>query len=106
MSAFYSSPAFGGDESEEINGVRYLRASRMPCPVCGHPTGDCPGDNGPPKTIWGYNTGSSLDKNLTFYMEEDYYEERELAPGLKTRQLIHKKGKHITLEEAKKLGFL
>lgn len=108
MGAFYDSPGFGSERSEkaEINGISYLRATREPCPVCGHPTGDCQGESGAPKTVWGYNTNSTLDKNLTFYIEEDYYEEREIAPGLVTRMLIHKKGKHIPLEEAKKLGFL
>lgn len=108
MGAFYDSPAFGGDESEsgEINGIPYLRASRKPCLVCGHPTGDCTGDSGPPETIWGFNTNSSLDKKLTFYVEDDYYEEREIAPGVVTRILIHKKGKHIPLEEAKNLGLI
>lgn len=107
MSAFYESPAFGGQgESGEVYGVPYLRAMRQPCPVCGHPTGDCAGSEPGPKSIWGYNTNSTLDKNLTFYVEEDYYEEREIVPGLVTKRLIHRKGKHIPLEEAKNLGLI
>jgi hypothetical protein len=105
---FYDSPGFGGPSvfSDEIKDVKFLKADRMPCPVCGHPTGDCSGDSEPPKTIWGFNTGSSLDKNQTFYLEEDITEIREIAPGVNTRILIHAKGKQIPLEEAKKLGLI
>jgi hypothetical protein len=105
---FYDSPAFSSNpfEGNEINGVKITRADRQPCPVCGHPTGDCSGDSGPPIKIWGYDTNSSLDEKLTFYMEHDYYEEREIAPGIATKILIYAKGKHIPLAEAKRLGFL
>lgn len=108
MSAFYDSPAFGGPSpfSDDVSGIKFLRADRQPCPVCGHPTGDCTGETSPPHTIWGYNTNSSLDDSLTFYMDFDYFEQREIAPGIVTKILIHKKGKHIPLQEAKDLGFI
>lgn len=110
MNPFYSSPGFGEISIFEdgMSGVRISRADRMPCPVCGHPTGDCAGDGPPlnPETVWGYNTNSSLDDSVTFYMQEDYFEERELAPGITAKILIHKKGKSIPLAEARKLGFV
>lgn len=109
MTAFYNSPAFGGNpqgEPEIINGIQFHRASRQPCPVCGHPTGDCGGESGPPKTIWGYNTNSSLDDNLTFYVEEDYVEEREVAPGVVTKIILYPAGKHIPLKLAKELKLI
>lgn len=108
MNPFYSSPGFGELSIFEngLDGVKISRADRMPCLVCGHPTGDCTGDTPPPETIWGYNTNSTLDDALTFYLEEDYVEEREIAPGIRTRILIHKKGKNIPLAEAKKLGLV
>lgn len=108
MPNFYDSPAFGESPSfnDDIMGVKFLKADRQPCPVCGHPTGDCTGETEPPATIWGYNTNSTLDDRLTFYMEFDYFEEREIAPGIVTRMLIHKKGKHIPLSRAKELGFI
>lgn len=110
MAAFYDSPAFGGPiraETTEINGIRVSRADRGPCPVCGHPTGDCSGDgDAGPKTIWGYNTNSSLDDKLTFYLEEDYVEERTIAPGITTRVVLYKAGQHIPLKKAKELGFI
>lgn len=108
MGAFYNSPGFGGGDSEtgDAFGLPYLKATRTPCIVCGHPTGDCAGNSGPPETIWGFNTSSTLDEKQTFYLEDDYYEEREIVPGLVTRILIHRKGKHIPLEEAKNLGLI
>lgn len=110
MNPFYSSPGFGELSvfEDPSTGVRIVRADRQPCPVCGHPTGDCAGDSSPLDVgkVWGFNTGSSLDDSLTFYMEDDYFEEREIAPGIITKMLIHKKGKNIPLAEAKKLGFV
>ena len=108
MGAFYESPAFGGsnNEKEEINGISYLRATRQPCPVCGHPTGDCSEGTEPPKTIWGFNTNSSLDDKQTFLVEEDYFEEREIGPGLSVKILVYAKGKQIPLKKAKELGFI
>jgi hypothetical protein len=110
MNPFYSSPGFGEISIFEdgISGVKITRADRSPCPVCGHPTGDCTGDSPAlsADSVWGYNTNSSLDDSVTFYMEEDYFEEREIAPGIITKILIHRKGKQIPLVEARKLGFV
>lgn len=109
MGAFYDSPAFGGNargETEIIAGVKFLRADRQPCLVCGHPTGDCKGESGPPHTIFGYNTNSTLDDNLTFYVEEDYVEEHEIAPGITTKTIVYRAGQHIPLQIAKELGLI
>lgn len=107
MPAFYESPAFGGSgDYTRSDGIRVVRADRQPCPVCGHPTGDCTGELSAPKTIFGFNTNSTLDDNVTFYMDEDYYETREIAPGLSTRRLVHKKGSSIPLSKAKELGLI
>lgn len=106
---FYSSPAFGGPgENEEINGITYLRATRAPCPVCGHPTGDCQGgeDEAELKQIWGYNTNSSLDENQTFTVKQDYWVSHEIAPGVNMQKLLYKKGKIIPLSTAKELGLI
>lgn len=108
MAAFYDSPAFGGgtNEKEEVKGISHSKATRQPCPVCGHPTGDCTGDSPAPKTIWGYNTNSSLDLNQTFLIEEDYFEEREIGPNLFIKILVYPKGKQIPLIKAKEMGFI
>lgn len=108
MAPFYDSPAFdaGDDETYSENGVSYSKATRQACPVCGHPTGDCVGDQLPPKTIFGYNTNSSFDLNQTFLIEEDYFEEREIAPKLFIKILVYPKGKKIPLLKAKEMGFI
>lgn len=110
MNAFYDSPGFGEMSifEDKHSGFSILRADRLPCPVCGHPTGDCEGNSASllPEDIWGYNTHSSLDDSLTFCMQEDYCEEREIAPGIVTKMVIHKKGKNISIAEARRLGFL
>ena len=103
MSEFYNSPGFGESSlfRNDSSGTDIHRADRQPCPVCGHPTGDCVGDTPAPQTIWGYNTSSSLDDSLTFYIEEDYFEERVI-----TQILVFKKGKNIPLTTAKEYGFI
>jgi hypothetical protein len=108
MTAFYDGPGFQKQDSYSMldGKVRVTSATRGPCPVCGHPTGDCIGDSAPPKKIFGYDTNSTLDQNLTFLVEEDYYEEREITPGLVTRRLIHKKGSQIPFHRAKEIGLI
>jgi len=104
---FYDSPAFGGSEDvETINGIKIYRRTGSPCPVCGHPTGDCKGELQSPKTIFGYSANGELADSVTFFLEEDYVETREIAPGLTTRVLVHKKGTAIPLSRAKELGLL
>lgn len=108
MNAFYDGPGFQRpDEYHVLDGsIKVTGAQRSPCPVCGHPTGDCAGESGPPKTIFGYNTNSSFDQNLTFLVEEDVIETREIAPGLSTKRVVHKKGSQITFQRAKELGLI
>ena len=100
MSEFYNSPGFGESSlfRNDSSGTDIHRADRQPCPVCGHPPA--------PETIWGYNTSSSLEDSLTYYIEEDYFEEREIAPGIITKILVFKKGKNIPLTTAKEYGFI
>lgn len=87
------------------NNISILRATRQPCPVCGHPTGDCDGESGPPEKIVGL-TGviESLKESQTVLVENDIYEERQISPFTKARVIIHHKGSYVTLEQAKNLG--
>jgi hypothetical protein len=85
--------------------ISILRATREACPVCGHPTGDCDGDTGPPQKIVGLgNVIESLKELQTVLVEENIYENRQITPFTKARIIIHHKGSYITLEEAKNLG--
>lgn len=87
------------------NNISILRATREACPVCGHPTGDCDGESGPPEKIVGL-TGviESLKESQTVLVENDIYEERQITPFTKARVIIHHKGSYVTLEQAKNLG--
>ena len=104
---FYDSPAFGGTGSvDKVNGITIHRASSSPCPVCGHPTGDCKGDSESPSTIYAFASTTSHDEAGLFYVDEDYYGEQEIITGVNIKKLIHKKGSMISLKIAKELGLL
>lgn len=87
------------------NDMSILRATREPCLVCGHPTGDCSGETGPPQKIVGLSgVIESLKELQTVLVENDIYEERQITPFTKARVIIHHKGSYVTLEQAKNLG--
>jgi len=79
-------------------------ADRQPCPVCGHPTGDCKGDSGPPHHVWGLGDVPSMEDSQTVLVEEDIWEERQITPFTKARVLVVRAGRHIPLAQAKELG--
>ena len=82
------------------------RADRMPCPVCGHSTGDCTVSGAEPKHIIGFGIFKSVDKHLDFTVEEDIYEERQLNPHYTAKVLLARKGQKISLDRARELGLL
>lgn len=79
-------------------------ADRQPCPICGHPTGDCVGDSGPPHHVWGLGDVPSMEDDQTFLVEENVYEERQITPFTRAKVLLVPKGRHIPLKMAKELG--
>ena len=85
--------------------IRITPADRSPCPVCGHPTGDCVGESPKPDHIAGLGT-NMLETSQTYLVEEDIIVERELTNSIKTRILVHPKGKIISVTEAKKFGLI
>lgn len=95
-----------GREKRLFDDVTILPADRMPCLVCGHPTGDCAGENSPQVKIAGFGITEALKASQTYYLEEDIYEERQITPFFKTKVLVHKKGKQIPYAEAEKLGLI
>jgi hypothetical protein len=108
MAAFYESPSFESRGPQKLfDGVTVYPADRQPCVVCGHTTGDCApeGEKGP-DVIWGYNTNSSLDYDQHFVIQDDIFEEREIAPGVVMKIHVYKKGKTIPLLLAKELGLI
>jgi hypothetical protein len=105
MSNWHSNRSSGPEKL--FDGVSIIRADRMPCPVCGHPTGDCTGDTPPPKKIAGMGGVYSDQKEVgKILVEEDIKEERQITPFYKTTVVIHRKGSYITKEEAEKFGLL
>jgi hypothetical protein len=74
--------------------------------VCGHPTGDCVGDNSSHTRIAGFGMIESLKVVQTFLVEEDIFEERQITPSIKTKVLLHKRGKQIPYVEAERLGLI
>ena len=101
---FYSNSSREPKSKRIFDDVYLLESRREPCIVCGHPTGDCAGESGPPESIAGFGTIESLIDEQTFYLERDVYEERQITPFNKIKVLIHKKGKQIPLREAERLG--
>lgn len=112
MVGYPSDSAYEQRMSESIRvgpySVELHHASAMACPVCGDPTGNCVGENGPepPDHISGWNSINSLNENQTYLVEEDITEERQIAGGIIITVLKYAKGRYIPLEEAKNLGLI
>lgn len=76
-----------------------------PCPVCGHPTGDCAGES---KNVDFLGKTSMANPELAnhFLVEEDVIVEKQITPYTKSRVLVHKKGSYISLARARELGLI
>jgi len=95
----------GGREERILGGdARLLKASRQPCPICGHPTGDCTGESGPPIRVLGPDIFPSLSHEEVFIVEEDVYEERPISKLTTSRVLVARKGTAMPLSKARDLG--
>lgn len=94
----------GGQAGSEQGNVNVLRATREPCPVCGHETGDCSGGANPPESILLLGTIPSLEDLQTVYVDEDVYGEQLIGDSTRVRFLLAKKGSQISLRLARELG--
>ena len=84
-----------------------LHADREPCPVCGHPTGDCAGDSESPDSLVGWHDSPDSMKQIQMvYVENEIWEEKQITPGRTTKILKHRAGSSIPYEEAQKLGLV
>lgn len=98
---------FNGDYKQVIlDGVELLRATNEPCPVCGHPTGNCVGTSPAPQKIAGLGTIPSMRSKQTILVEEDVWEKVEIAQGIFTRVLRAKAGTQMTYDKAVELGLV
>lgn len=88
-------------------GVRIVRATREPCMICGHPTGDCAEGADVPHTIIGLGI-RELEKRPepTVLVPEDIFAERQITPFTRARVLIAAKGTYVSADKAKELGIL
>lgn len=103
---FRAGGGLGFNGKYSVAGADVFPADRRPCPVCGHPTGDCAGSQVPPKHIAGFNQIELLKETQTVLVEEDIYENRQLTQFATIRVLIHRKGDYIPLVKAKELGLI
>jgi len=106
MNSFYNTPNDGGNR-RVFPDTTILSGDRGPCPICGHPTGDCPGsEESAPKIIFGLGISETLMESQMILVEEDIYEERHINPYVKADVLIHSKGKYVPFSEALRLGIV
>lgn len=95
-----------------LSEIRYAKADRLPCPVCGHPTGDCAPDGfAPPRSsvlLRGEvsNTKTSDELQPTVLVEEEIWGEKQITPFTRARVLLAAKGTYVTVEKARELGIL
>jgi hypothetical protein len=95
-----------GRSEEFVAGARLLRADRMPCPVCGNPTGDCDGESGPPAKIWGLGDVPSMEDEQTVYVGHDIIAEKQITPFTKSKVIVAAAGSQIPLSKARELGLI
>lgn len=95
----------GGREERILAGeARIVRADRQPCPVCGHPTGDCTGQSAPPVKVVGPEIFPSLEQEEVYVVPEDVWDDVQITPFTKTRVLVAAKGAAMPMSRAKELG--
>lgn len=102
----FSSAPFGYDRWAGTD-VSFLSADRQPCPVCGHPTGDCTGDteNGaPPPRVQFAPLEKPRPDDPTVLVPEDIWQDVQITSLTKTRVLVAKAGTYLPLAKARELG--
>jgi hypothetical protein len=95
------------NEKEILGGdAKIIGATRVPCPVCGHPTGDCTGDFEPPTRLLGPTIFPSLQHEEIYVVPEDVYEERQVSSFVKINILVAQKGAAMPVGKARELGLI
>jgi hypothetical protein len=97
-----------GDTPEMLYGdIPFYRATREPCIICGHATGDCTGDTTHEVRIFGvhHSTSTTTDKT-EILVEEDIVEETQITPFTKAKILVARKGTYVSVARAKELGII
>lgn len=87
--------------------IPFMSATREPCIVCGHTTGDCTTQEAEPTHIFGVSsTSGSMNDNQKVLVEKDIIEEVQLTPFTKSKVLVARAGTYITIARAKELGII
>jgi hypothetical protein len=94
------------DTNYALGNIPIVQADRRPCPVCGHPTGDCTGESPKPDHIAGFSPDEESKDKQMFLVDSDVVEERQLSPFFTAKVIVHHKGKLIPYREAEKLGLV
>jgi len=97
---FYSQDKLYGD-------IEIHRATREPCLVCGHPTGDCTPEDHNPQDVhiaFAATESATLDDNRLIYVDEVIWGEKQISPFATAKVLLARKGQQVTLSRAKELG--
>lgn len=84
---------------------RFLKADSNPCPVCGHPTGNCTPDTvDNPSVTFADTKTNNVDSTQFVLVNEDVYIDKPVSPYATARVLAAKKGQYISLDKARELG--
>ena len=87
--------------------IPFMAATREPCIICGHTTGDCATPESEPSHIFGVSsTAGSMNDGQKILVEKDIIEEVQLTPFTKSKVLIARAGTYITIARAKELGII
>ena len=100
---------FDSDTYMVLGGIPVARATRLPCPVCGHPTGDCTASEDDLTQVAGSGVTSERDGRIlehSYIVTEDIYEERQVTPYTTTKVLVAKAGSAIPMSKAVTLGLV
>ena len=96
------------DNPEMLYGdIPFFAASREPCIVCGHPTGDCHGTPVENLRIFGVNHSvSTASDKAEILVEEDIIAETQITPFTKAKVLVARAGTYVSVAKAKELGII
>ena len=108
QSVFTNESIEGSYPEYALDGVRVVRASRTPCIVCGHTTGDCTGGTMvKPRHILGesmFEGKHSLGND--FLLTEDLHDTVNITPRTTTKVLVGRAGTYISREKALEFGLV
>lgn len=91
-----------------LKDVRIVRATRTPCIICGHPTGDCTDSTAvKPRQIIGDDMFRRPDRSEPEVLVlEDLFDTVQITPKTSTRVLVARAGTYISRSKAIEFGLI